>query len=367
MNAPSPLAPLKQLVLDTFRQSWASGISWIMLAGTAVCVLLCLSVGISGDVPLRAEDEPGFFLPQAPPQAVVPSVVAVLAGSDPLQAAGLSWASGKKVWFSFDTNVGMARREGVETITGRMTLGFGAVSVFMFRERSDAVHLVELLLGWGIAGTLGVLLALVWTAGFMPTFLEPSTAAVLLAKPLARWQLLLGKYLGVLTFVAFQAALFVVLTWLALGVRTGVWYAAYLWCIPLLVVQFAIFYSFSVLIAVMTRSTVACVLGSVLYWLLAWGINYASVMVGGVHDAPHLSGATLALSRAGYWISPKPIDAGLILFNALEAGQHFARPLVFTQVEASGGFSPLLSILSSLVITAVLLGISIHELNSTDY
>ena len=69
------------------------------------------------------------------------------------------------------------------------------------RERSDAVHFLELLLAGGIAGTLGLLLALVWTAGFVPTFLEPSAASVLLAKPVARWQLLLGKYLGVLTFV----------------------------------------------------------------------------------------------------------------------------------------------------------------------
>ncbi len=47
----------------------------------------------------------------------------------------------------------------------------------------------------------------------------------------------------------------------------------YWWCIPLLLLQFAIFYSFSVLLGVITRSTVACVFGAVLFWLLAWGIN----------------------------------------------------------------------------------------------
>src|SRR5437588_606804 len=82
--------------------------------------------------------------------------------------------------------------------------------------------------------------ALVWTAGFVPTFLEPSAASVLLAKPAARWQLLLGKYLGVLTFVGSQVLLFVVLTWLALGVRTRVWDMTYWWCIPLLLLQFAV-------------------------------------------------------------------------------------------------------------------------------
>ena len=140
----------------------------------------------------------------------------------------------------------------------------------------------------------GLLLALVWTAGFVPTFLEPSAASVLLAKPVARWQLLLGKYFGVLTFVGFQVVLFVVLTWLALGVRTHVWNMTYWWCIPLLLLQFAIFYSFSVLLAVITRSTVACVFGSVLFWLLAWGINYGCVMARGMLEAQYVPAGTLA-------------------------------------------------------------------------
>ena len=97
-------------------------------------------------------------------------------------------------------NPNYARKEGVETISGQMTLAFGAFRVPMGRERRDAIHFLELLLAGGIAGTLGVLMALVWTAGFVPTFLEPNSASVLLAKPAARWQLLLGKYFGVLDF-----------------------------------------------------------------------------------------------------------------------------------------------------------------------
>src|SRR5580704_8787430 len=44
----------------------------------------------------------------------------------------------------------------------------------------------------------GLLLALLWTAGFLPTFLEPAHASILLAKPTPRWQLLVGKFVGVL-------------------------------------------------------------------------------------------------------------------------------------------------------------------------
>jgi ABC-type transport system involved in multi-copper enzyme maturation permease subunit len=366
MSAPSTLAVAGQLVRDTFRQSQASGVSTMMLAVTAICTLLCLSVNVSGDVQLHAQDEPGLFLPPPSPRLLAPTVVSVLGSSNPLDAVTLTAASSKE-WFSLENNPAVAQREGIETIRGQMTLAFGAISVSLGRERADAVHYLELLLAWGLAGVLGVLLALVWTAGFVPTFLEPSAASVLLAKPVARWRLLLGKYFGVLTFVAAQVALFVVLTWLALGVRTGVWDAAYLWCVPLLLLQFAIFYSASVLIGVVTRSTVACVFGSLLFWALTWGINYGRVMTLTLPEGQHLSSLTLALADAAYWICPKPIDAGLILFNALDAQAHFAKPMVFEVLESRQTFSPQLSILSSLLITGVLLAVSSYEFSAADY
>ena len=229
---------------------------------------------ISGDVTLHDLDEPALFLPPTSPRTFAPSVAAVLGSSGTLDALARLGVCGKG-WTALEANPALAQREGIDTISGRVSLAFGAVSYPVMRERYDDVHFLELVLAGGIAGTLGLLLALVWTAGFMPTFLEASAASVLLAKPQPRWQLLLGKYLGVLAFVSYQVGLFVFLTWLALGVRTHIWDLTYWWCIPLLILQFAILYSFSVLLAVLTRSTVACVFGSVLFWLLAWGINYS--------------------------------------------------------------------------------------------
>jgi ABC-type transport system involved in multi-copper enzyme maturation permease subunit len=350
MNSRSHLVTLKQLIRDTFRQAWASGICWMMLAVTAICVVLCLSVTVWGDVSLDGKDEPVLFLPQPLPRSVASAA-----------------AASQKVGVPLETDPDLARREGIDTIRGRMTLAFGAVSFPVSRERGDAVSFLELLLAGGFAGTFGLLLALVWTAGFVPTFLEPSAASVLLAKPVTRWQLLLGKYFGVLIFVGFQVALFVVLTWLALGLRTDVWNMTYWWCIPLLLLQFAVFYSFSVLLAVITRSTVACVFGSVLFWLLAWGINYGCVMARGVLEPQYLPASTLALGEVAYWISPKPIDAGLILFNALDAEHHFEKPVVFNLLETGQAFSPCMSILSSLVITGVLLALATYQFNETDY
>ena len=181
-----------------------------------------------------------------------------------------------------------ARREGVETISGRMTLAFGAVSIPVSRERSDAVHFLELILARRRRRHLRTAADPGLDRGIRPDVPGPERGVGPARQARPRWQLLLGKYLGVLTFVGFQVVLFVVLTWLALGVRTQVWDLAYWWCIPLLLVQFAIFYSFSVLLAVVTRSTVACVFGSMLFWLLAWGINYGSVMARGAAGIPSI-------------------------------------------------------------------------------
>lgn len=341
MPARSLFFTLTSLVGDTFRQAVASGICAMMLAVTAVCSLLCLSVNVSGDVPLRDGDETVYFLSSPAPS--------------------------REVRAALETDPESARREGVETVRGRVSLAFGAASFPISRKRVDAVRFLETVLAGGVAGTFGLLLALVWTAGFVPTFLEPGAASVLIAKPVARSRLLIGKYGGVLAFVGFQVALLVVLTWLCLGVRTAVWDTTYLWCIPLLLLQFAVYYSSSVLLAVVTRSTVACVFGSVLFWLLSWGVNYGGVMVRGLPEHESPPRAALALMDAAYWVSPKPIDAALILFNTLDAQHHFEKPPVFKALESGRAFSPRTSLLSSLVLTAALLALATHEFNATDY
>ena len=107
----------------------------------------------------------------------------------------------------------------------------------------------------------------------IPGYQASIAASVLLAKPVPRWVLLVGKFLGVLLFVALLAALFITATWLALGVRTNVWEFGYFLSIPVLLVHFACFYSVSALLAVLTRSTVACALGTLTAWLVCWAVK----------------------------------------------------------------------------------------------
>jgi hypothetical protein len=153
----------------------------------------------------------------------------------------------------------------------------------------------------------------------------------------------------------------------ALGLATGVWNPAYLNCIPLLLLHFAIFFSFSVLLAVLTRSTVACVIGSLLFWLLCWGLNFGRHAVLLSPEMQGMPGVTHFLMEAAYWIMPKPADLGVLLFDALEAENYFARALNVKALQARDAFHPELSVLSSLAFTGVVLGAAAYQFITTDY
>src|SRR5262249_15398913 len=248
---------------------------------SATAVLFCASVGIRGGRVQRQPDEPTEFLPRG-------------TGMDPKES----------------------ERQGVYEVQGEMTLAFGAVRVPHARDADDSVHFLQLVLASGDAGTMGVLLTLVGTAGFLPSFLEPQAASVLLTKPAPRWLLLLGKFLGMIAFVTLQATIFVVSTWFTLGLVTNVWTEAYLLSIPLLVLQFAFFYGFSMFLAVATRSTIICIIGTVLFWILCNAVNSARIEFLLDPVAPALLRWPL---EAAYWILPKPIDFNLLLIQGLHA------------------------------------------------
>jgi ABC-type transport system involved in multi-copper enzyme maturation permease subunit len=330
MNSlPVAIRTVRWMVRDTFRQSLASKLFWVMLGMSAFCTVFCL--GMRVDTPGERERHP-FEIPDFVPK-----------GEDPRAPA-----------------------EGVPEAGGRMSLGFGLFELDVPRFKSDAVKFFQLRLAGIVADTAGVLLALLWTGGFLPTFLEPNAVTVLLAKPAARWTLVVGKYLGVVLFVALHAVLFVGGTWAGIGVATGVWDATYWYAVPLLVINFAVFYAFSAFLAVWTRSTVVAVFGTLLFWVLCWAMNFAHHHAVGL-EVPGVTPSSSALIEAGYWALPKPLDMSGIFFDAMNAGTHTEPIRELEAVKEKGKFFPELSVLSSLVFAAGILGIAVYEFRKTDY
>ncbi len=334
MNLPDAIRTVRWMVRDTLRQSIATKLFWVMLAATTVCTALCLSVDVQGD---PAPVDPEFDLP-----LVLPKAEADKLGREKL------------------------KNDGVRVISGEMTIGFGAVKVPVGRNREDSVRQLQLWLVALVADTAGVLLALLWTAGFLPTFLEPQSATVLLAKPAPRWSVLLGKYLGVVLFVALHAALFIGGTWAALGFKTGVWNGTYWLAVPLLIVNFGVFYAVSAFLAVWTRSTVASAFGTLLFWMLCWAMNFTHHRLT-AFPIEGMAPMAQFLLDLGYWVLPKPLDLGGIFFEAMRADQFAARVEELQAMQETGRFHPELSVLASCGFAAVTLGLAAYEFEMTDY
>jgi ABC-type transport system involved in multi-copper enzyme maturation permease subunit len=322
MSLPSLVYVLRCLVRDTFRQSLATRTFWLILFLSGMGILFCLSVRIEG---VTAWKPPGEI---------------ELYGADDQPYTGLN------------------RGEGA------LSLAFGAIRLRLFRDgETEVVFLQTLLAKWG-ASAVGILLVLLWTSGFLPEFLQPQAATVLLAKPVPRWVLLAGKYLGVLAFVSFHALVFVGGTWLALGLRTGFWTPGYLFCIPLLVLEFAFLYGVSTLLAVWTRSTVVCLVGVLVFWGVCASLNFTRHAFVTQPDPPQ---PAAVLVEAGYWALPKPADISYFLSQLLHSERHFQERPEFLAAEANHQLEPSLSLVTSFVFTAAVLALAGRRLARAEY
>jgi len=323
MKAHTVIDMIRSLVLDTFRQSLASQVFWLVLGASGLCILFCGSVSLQGYTAIKPAGEIEYL------------------GADRKPFTGL--------------NPGR----------GYLSLGFGAVRVELFRDGEAEILFLQVLLAVAGAGLFGTLLALMWTSGLVPDFLQTHSASVLLAKPVPRWCLLVGKCLGVLALVAFQLLVFIGGTWLALGLRTGFWFPGYLLSIPLVLLNFAILYSFSVVLAVWTRNTIVCLVGAVLLWMACSAVDVERQTL--AVQASGVSAPAWLAAEAGYWLLPKPADLSYLLHQSLGAERHLAALPSMAAADRAGFLSPTLSVLTSLLFTAALLGLAALRFSSLDY
>src|SRR6056297_1739423 len=126
-------------------------------------------------------------------------------------------------------------------------------------------QLVNLLLGFVL-----VFLGILVTASLIPDLLQPGSLHLLLSKPVSRTLLLLSKFLGGCAFVFLCVTQLVIGLWLISGFRLDIWNARLLWCIPVSVFLFSVFYSVSVLAGLRWRSAilsigVTCMFGAVVF------------------------------------------------------------------------------------------------------
>ncbi len=102
--------------------------------------------------------------------------------------------------------------------------------------------------------TWGLFLAVFASSGLIPSVLEPGRIELLLSKPVRRWQILLGRYVGNLLVVTLNIAYLVFGVWTILGVKTGIWSRSFLFAIVTAVFLFAVLLTVVVLIGVIFES-----------------------------------------------------------------------------------------------------------------
>lgn len=114
---------------------------------------------------------------------------------------------------------------------------------------------VPIMMDW-LLGFALIFLGILVTASIIPDMLQPGSLHLLLSKPISRTMLLLAKFVGGCAFVFLCVCQLVVGLWLIAGFRLDIWNARVLWCIPVAVFLFAVFFSVSLLAGLRWRSPI---------------------------------------------------------------------------------------------------------------
>jgi hypothetical protein len=109
------------------------------------------------------------------------------------------------------------------------------------------------------------------TAGVIPDALEKGTVDLYLSKPIARWQLLLGKYLGSVAVMFLNILYFIAGLWLIVGVKVGVWNTRFLLSAFLLTYVFASLYAVVAFFGVFSRNMAIAIIAGILYLIFVAG------------------------------------------------------------------------------------------------
>lgn len=128
-----------------------------------------------------------------------------------------------------------------------------------------------------LLGVLGVFIAILVTGSIIPEMFQSGSLQLLLSKPIGRSLLFLAKFIGGCSFVFVNITLMIVGLWLIVGLRLEVWNHNLLWCIPLFVFLFMVYYSVSAVAGLIWRNAIVSIAVTVVFWM-------ACFLVGVTHD-----------------------------------------------------------------------------------
>lgn len=120
---------------------------------------------------------------------------------------------------------------------------------------------------------IAAILALISTASIFPDFVSGGSIESMLSKPIGRVRLFLTKYVAGLLFVALQVLVFSVACFLVIGIRGNSWEPRILLAIPIVVCFFSYLFCVLAVLGLLTRSTIAALLATLLFWFAVFIVN----------------------------------------------------------------------------------------------
>jgi ABC-type transport system involved in multi-copper enzyme maturation permease subunit len=155
-------------------------------------------------------------------------------------------------------------------------LNTGLISKELFYKLQFTTWGIPMWLSW-----VAVILALISTAGMFPDLISGGVIETMLSKPISRTRLFLTKYVVGLLFVTMQVGVFSVGCFLVIWVRGGAVEPALFLAIPIVVVFFSYLFAVCALLGLVTRSTIAALLLTIVFWFLLFVVNTTeSMMIG---------------------------------------------------------------------------------------
>jgi ABC-type transport system involved in multi-copper enzyme maturation permease subunit len=153
-------------------------------------------------------------------------------------------------------------------------LNTGLISKELFYKLQFTTWGIPFWLSW-----IAAILALISTAGMFPDLISGGVIETMLSKPIARWRLFLTKYLAGLLFVTFQVAVFSLGCFLVIWIRGGAVQPSIFLAVPIVVLFFSYIFSVCALLGLVTRSTIAALLLTILFWFMVWIVNTTDTVV----------------------------------------------------------------------------------------
>ncbi len=176
-----------------------------------------------------------------------------------------------------------------------------------------------------LAGSVGLIFCIAATAFFVPQMIEKGAADVLFHKPLSRLTFYLARYFTGLLFVAALSTLMAGGVYLGLLVSSGYHDPGVLLAAPVLTYLFGLIFALSMWIGVVTRSTVASILLTALFFSFNGCVHYVweKTQEGQLRRLDGLTDADVAETSE----KKRPTDGPLLtLLKNTNAALHYALP-----------------------------------------